>query len=85
MPELSKIEEISFRFPADKPIRWIPGKLVKAMLGGKWPEHHGFCFDAVAVWKVERGGRLVPYDGENGSPCPGPDFVITCDHDSFPL
>jgi hypothetical protein len=57
----------------------IPAELVKAMLGGEWPEdvpgYEGFCFDAVEVYHLE-DGFLVPYDGLGGI-IPGPDFKIS--------
>jgi len=51
----------------------VPTRLVKAMLGGEWPEARGFCFDAVDHFRCE-DGRLVPYDGFD--PAPGPDFEL---------
>jgi len=51
----------------------IPAKLVKAMLGGKWPEHP-FNFDAVGSYAISEHDTLVPGDLED--PAPGPDFQL---------
>jgi len=51
----------------------IPTRLVKAMLGGKWPKHD-FNFDAVDHFRVIKG-TLVPDDGTD-EPAPGPDLKL---------
>jgi len=51
----------------------IPAKLVKAMLGGKWPEHP-FNFDAVGSFAISKYDTLVP--GNLEYPAPGPDFQL---------
>jgi hypothetical protein len=48
----------------------IPAKLLKAMLGGKWPKT-GFGFDHVSFYTMV-DGRLVP--GNEEDDIPGPDF-----------
>jgi len=51
--------------------------LVKFMLGGQWPEFHGFDFDAVHSYRLEKDGALVPYDSDaGGNPVPGPSFKL---------
>lgn len=52
----------------------IPARLVKAMLGGKWPEHP-FNFCCVDSFMIEEDGTLVPDDGM-GDSAPGPDFQL---------
>jgi len=52
----------------------IPAKLVKAMLGGKWP-NHDFNFNCIDDFILEEDGTLVPNDGL-GEPAPGPDFKL---------
>ena len=52
----------------------IPGKLVKALLGGKWPDHP-FNFDSPDGFMMEKDGTLVPAAGF-GEPAPGPDFKL---------
>lgn len=51
----------------------IPNDIVKALLGGKWPEHQ-FNFDAVSHFKII-GHKLVPYDGDEEAP--GPNIKIS--------
>jgi len=64
-------------------IRFSP-ILVKFMLGGKWPEFHGFNFDAVHSYCLEKDGTLVPYDTDfGGEPVPGPSFALHLIDDVF--
>lgn len=52
----------------------VPARLVKALLGGKWPEHP-FSFECVGEYTMEEDGTLVPFDGVS-EPAPGPDFQL---------
>jgi len=57
----------------------FPTKLVKAMLGGKWPDNpDDFAFDAVDHYRLvinsDYSLLFVGYDG--GAPTPGPVFQI---------
>lgn len=67
-----------YKRPLEKPVV-IDGDVVKAMLGGKWPEYHGFVFDQVLYWHVTSDGMLTPMDGadKGANPIPGPDFKLT--------
>ena len=78
MVELVVGEDLKvYKRPLKKPVV-IEGDVVKAMLGGKWPEFHGFAFDAVPFWHVTSYGTLTPMDGEDKDsiPIPGPDFKL---------
>lgn len=60
----------------------VDNKVVKHLLGGKWPDDRGsvwegFSFDSVDHWVLEvdeLGARLVPMDG--GAEAPGPDIWL---------
>jgi hypothetical protein len=62
---------------------WLPRALVRKLLGDKWPEFHSFCFEAVDCFKLE-DGVLIPYDGIDGEPVPGPNFKLVMIDDVFP-
>lgn len=53
-------------------------EVVKALLGGKWPEYHGYGFGAEECWMVTTYGTLTPMDGRSADamPVPGPDFRL---------
>jgi len=58
--------------------------LVKRMLGGEWPEFHGFGFGAVHSYLLEKDGTLIPMDmGCGGEPVPGPSFKLSMIDDVF--
>lgn len=61
----------------------VPVCLVKAMLGGQWPEHP-FNFDCVDSFMIEEDGTLVP-DAGFGEPAPGPDFKLRFEMANDPL
>ena len=54
----------------------IESEVVKALLGGEWPEYHGYGFGAEECWMVTKHGTLTPMDGRgfDAEPVPGPDF-----------
>jgi hypothetical protein len=52
----------------------VPAKLVKAMLGGQWPDHP-FGFECIGSYMMKEDGTLVPDDG-TGIEAPGPDFKL---------
>lgn len=52
----------------------VPAKLVKAMLGGQWP-NHPFGFECIGSYTMTKDGALVPDDG-TGIEAPGPDFRL---------
>ena len=56
----------------------VESEVVKALLGGKWPEHHGYGFGSEECWMVTKYGTLTPMDGRgfDASPTPGPDFRL---------
>ena len=54
---------------------------VKRLLGGEWPEFHGFSFDSVCYYRL-MDGLLVPYDGF-GDMVPGPSFELAVVDDVF--
>lgn len=49
-------------------------EVVKALLGGKWPEYHGYGFGAEECWMVTEYGTLTPTDGRgvDANPAPRP-------------
>ena len=54
----------------------IDARLVKAMLGGKWPkDKYEFGWDAVDYFKVDEDGWLIPSDGFDDE-APGPDLRL---------
>jgi len=56
----------------------IESEVVKALLGGEWPEYHGYGFGAEECWMVTKHGTLTPMDGRgfDAEPVPGPDFKL---------
>ncbi len=76
----------------DKPITITEGKqvrlssaLVKLMLGGKWPKFHGFGFNEVHSWAIEKDGTLVPMASgfSDEDLAPGPSFKLYMIDDVF--
>jgi hypothetical protein len=61
----------------------VPARLVKAMLGGKWPKHE-FNFDCINYFMLEKDGTLIPGAGD-GEPAPGPDFKLKFEMVNDPL
>ncbi|MCX6763991.1 MAG: hypothetical protein NTZ97_04690 [Candidatus Moranbacteria bacterium] len=62
-------------------IKAISPILLKALLGGQWPDFDGFNFNEVHNYRLENG-RLVPYDFV-GDIVPGPDFKVSMIRGSF--